>query len=245
MFLNHMATSDSEHVNKKNKRCLEEETKRSDDNDSDFSLKTLLNNANFYPSEEFIQTLRKMKLDDWLVVPDDIISAIGYKYSCKKSAHHRGNCFKFIKKSIDSSDFKTTLTNQIVQGTKYKTRKVKLEMKVGALFKLIQLTVHLREESKTQNKHYLYVLHNPWFLNKGPNVYKVGYTTNLQTRVKGDHTMFLSKSTILYSIEVPSRRHEWILHNTLKEYRITEDREFFDHPLEEIKKCMDACAAAL
>ena len=80
------------------------------------------------------------------------------------------------------------------------------------------------------------------FLHYGYNVYKIGYSTNVDRRVTDYATGYIEESQIVYSKEVVSRECETQLHKLMDTYRITPNREFFDCPLDRIKQFIETLA---
>ncbi len=83
---------------------------------------------------------------------------------------------------------------------------------------------------------YLYILHNDVYKQYGCNVYKLGRTVNLKNRMGNYTTPFINKSEYLYvsTLFKDCIKAERILFYLLRKYRIRQQREFFDLPLENI-----------
>jgi DNA-directed RNA polymerase subunit RPC12/RpoP len=91
---------------------------------------------------------------------------------------------------------------------------------------------------------YIYVLSNAAF---GANLFKIGKTTRHPTRraielFRGSSGI-PKKFKVVYQREFPDcHKAEGEIHRILKRYRLGWDREFFELPLEEIKKIIDDVA---
>ena len=99
---------------------------------------------------------------------------------------------------------------------------------------LLIKTRQIRTNKTEIEKHYIYVLHNPVFLHYGPNVYKIGYSKNVERRVRDYITFYIDEPEIVYRKEVTSQDCETQLHRLMDAYRIKKTREFFDCPLQKI-----------
>ena len=99
---------------------------------------------------------------------------------------------------------------------------------------LLRKTHNLRAKQNQTEKHYIYVLHNSMFLHHGPNVYKIGYSKNIERRVQNYTTSYIDDPEIVYCKEVASQECEKQLHRLMDAYRIKKTREFFDCPLPKI-----------
>ena len=77
------------------------------------------------------------------------------------------------------------------------------------------------------------------YLHHGPNVYKIGYSTDINRRVTDYTTSYIDEWTIVYSKEVTSKECEMRLHKLMDVYRVKPNREFFDCPLEHVKRFID------
>jgi hypothetical protein len=87
-------------------------------------------------------------------------------------------------------------------------------------------------------KGFIYCLYNPSFKNYGKNVYKLGKTKNLASRLANYTTGYIDKSEyIITSIQLNNKHvAENILFEELKSYRINIKREFFDCDIKIIKE---------
>ena len=86
---------------------------------------------------------------------------------------------------------------------------------------------------------YVYVITAPMFSFYGKNVYKIGYTENLRKRMQA----FISIPGIcyIYTKAVHSIAAEQKVHSILCPFRLFDDHELFDAPLELIKDSIDIC----
>ena len=96
---------------------------------------------------------------------------------------------------------------------------------------LLVQTRNLRTKKIKTEKHYIYVMHNPLFLQYGPNVYKIGYSKNVERRMHDYFTSYIDEPEIVYRREVVSQDCEKQLHRLMESYRVKKTREFFDCPL--------------
>ena len=71
------------------------------------------------------------------------------------------------------------------------------------------------------------------FLHYGPNVYKIGYSKNVERRVTDYETGYVEPSTVVFSKEVPSKQCERKLHKIMTEYCI------FNCPLSRVKQFIE------
>jgi len=80
------------------------------------------------------------------------------------------------------------------------------------------------------SKGYLYCLYNEMFQFYGDNVYKLGNTNNLKTRLHGYTTAYIQESTYkLTSSLLPDKElAEMLLFDYLHEFRVNQNREFFN-----------------
>jgi hypothetical protein len=87
------------------------------------------------------------------------------------------------------------------------------------------------------NTGFIYCLYNPFFKSYGENVYKLGKTNNLNTRLSGYTTGYIDKSEyILTSAKLSDKNlAEKLLFTELKKYRIKDNREFFKCDIKIIK----------
>ena len=91
------------------------------------------------------------------------------------------------------------------------------------------------------NAGFIYCLYNPFFKSYGENVYKLGRTNNLNTRLGGYTTGYIDKSEyILTSAKLSDKNlAEKLLFSELEKYRIKDNREFFKCDIKIIKKTFD------
>jgi hypothetical protein len=91
--------------------------------------------------------------------------------------------------------------------------------------------------NKENNQGFIYCLHNPTFKYYGDNVYKLGKTNNLKSRLAAYTTGYVEKSEyILYSSILNDKDlGEKLLFKELDEYRINNNREFFKCDINIIK----------
>lgn len=86
---------------------------------------------------------------------------------------------------------------------------------------------------------YVYVLYNPIYDRYG-EIYKIGQAKNINERLKSYSTSYPEESEIKYYIKHPYYKEiERLVHLTIKEYRMYDNREFFDCSLELIKETID------
>ena len=84
---------------------------------------------------------------------------------------------------------------------------------------------------------YLYCLYNPMFKQYGDNIYKLGRTIDLEKRTNGYRTGYIEEPVYKYVSQrkfKDSRDAEAVLFYLLKDYRIVNKREFFNHNLDAI-----------
>lgn len=95
--------------------------------------------------------------------------------------------------------------------------------------------------SKDVLSGYLYILYNDIYKSYGPNVYKVGRSVNLKNRMNSYTTPFLDKSKYLYTSRKfeDSVKAERVLFYIIRSYRIKDQREFFNLPLDSIIKSIN------
>lgn len=81
--------------------------------------------------------------------------------------------------------------------------------------------------SSANNEGYLYIVHNPIF---AKDVYKLGRTNNLKTRLRSYVTGYIEPSKYLYTTKMFTDcvKAERILFFLLRNNRIREQREFFE-----------------
>ena len=115
-----------------------------------------------------------------------------------------------------------------------------LEMTRSAYDDILLKTRELRTKKTKKVRHFIYVLHNPMFLYYGPNVYKIGYSKNIEQRLIGYTTSYPKKSTIVYSKEVANQECEPRLHKIMDAFRMEPNREFFDCPLSQVKEFIES-----
>ena len=169
--------------------------------------------------------------DQWIHITDEMIVDVGYSDKAHRGKN-RCNLFGQLKRHfIKDEDYRIKHV-----GTHHK---YKLEMTQSAYEKLLRRTDRLRDTAKPNVPCFLYVLHNPVFTYYGPNVFKIGFSSD-PSRCKNDGaSMLLEESTIVYQKEVPSKGYERKLHKLLAKYRLKSTREFFDCSLDMIKDVMD------
>jgi hypothetical protein len=86
---------------------------------------------------------------------------------------------------------------------------------------------------------YVYVLYNPIYDSYG-EIYKIGQAKNINDRLKSYSTSYPEESEIKYSIKHPYYKElEKVVHLTLKEHRMSSNREFFKCSLDIIKYTID------
>ena len=165
----------------------------------------------------------------WIRVSDEMINNIGYNKSKSNKSINRSHLFRLVKKNY-KKDNEYKLTFEKVN----KNNKLKLEMTQTCFDDLLRKTHDLRNKKQKTEKHYVYVLHNPMYSYYGPNVYKIGYSANIERRVTDYATSYIEESTIVYYKEVLSQECEPLVHKVMDVYRIKANCEFFDCPLEEV-----------
>ena len=177
--------------------------------------------------------------EQWITLSDETIKNMGYA--------NKSVLIRLIKQNINTCDFRITKVtikrtdsgSMGYGGTRYKKF---ITIKPSAYEYLkSKAQSHLSVKEKKKNKlHFLYIIHNPMFLYYGPNVYKVGYSSDVERRVNDSPAFLLEKCTVLYTKQVSSMKDEKNVHAVLKKYRMRPDREFFDCPLELIKQAIDS-----
>ena len=172
--------------------------------------------------------------EQWITLSDETIKNMGY---ARKSV-----VIKIIKQNINACDFRITNVHVKRSGRGGPQSKKYITINPSAYEYLkSKAQSHLSVKEKKKNKlHFLYIIHNPMFLYYGPNVYKVGYSTDVERRVNDSPAFLLEKCTVLYKKQVSSMKDEKKVHAVLKKYRMRPDREFFDCPLELIKQAIDS-----
>ena len=86
---------------------------------------------------------------------------------------------------------------------------------------------------------YVYVLYNPIYDRYG-EIYKIGQAKDVKDRLKSYSTSYPEESEIKYSIKHPYYKEiEKVVHLTLKEHRMSNNREFFKCSLDLIKETLD------
>ena len=171
--------------------------------------------------------------EQWITLRDETIKNMGY---ARKSV-----VIKLIKQNINTCDF--CITELCVKTTGRGGHNKKYITINPSAYEYLKSKAqsHLSVKEKKKNKlHFLYIIHNPMFLYYGPNVYKVGYSTDVERRVNDSPAFLLEKCTVLYKKQVSSMKDEKKVHAVLKKYRMRPDREFFDCPLELIKQAIDS-----
>lgn len=97
-------------------------------------------------------------------------------------------------------------------------------------FAVDKLTVDNIAEIYKPRHGYIYCLYNKCFQYYGDNVYKLGTTNNLTRRMNGYITCFIEKSEYKHHSKqlIDCCLAEQMLFDELKQYRVTNDREFFN-----------------
>jgi len=93
-----------------------------------------------------------------------------------------------------------------------------------------QLVKNELKRQKTAKNGYVYVLSAPMFSHYGSNVYKVGYTEDLKQRMR--QFIGIPERRYVYTKEVDSMEYEQKTHALLCAFRLFDDHELFDAPLE-------------
>ena len=172
--------------------------------------------------------------EQWVTLNDEMIKEIGYS--------HKSRVIRLARASLKKSDFR--ITQLSVKGTGHGGRRHKkqINMTQSAYEFLVSKAKmhHFMKEHKKTGQHFLYIIHNPVFVHYGPNVYKVGYSTDVERRVTDRSAFLLEECTVLYKKQVSSMKDERKLHEILNNYRMRQNREFFDCPLDVIKEAMDS-----
>jgi len=92
---------------------------------------------------------------------------------------------------------------------------------------------------------YLYCLYNKCFDVYGESVYKLGFTKDLVSRMRGYRTCYVTPSVYLHTSREfgNSRQAESILFHLLRSRRVIKNREFFKVDIEKIKVMIDKMSA--
>ena len=93
-----------------------------------------------------------------------------------------------------------------------------------------QLVKNKLKRQKITKIGHVYVLSAPMFSHYSPSVYKVGYTEDLKQRM-GQFTG-IPERRYVYTKEVDSMEYEHKTHALLCAFRLFDDHELFDAPLE-------------
>jgi len=130
--------------------------------------------------------------EEWITLNDETIKNMGY---ARKSV-----LIRLIKQNINTCDFRLTKvtikrTDGVGMGYGGIRCKNKISIKSSAYEYLAsKAQSHQCVKEKKKNKlHFLYIIHNPMFLYYGPNVYKVGYSTDVERRVNDSPAFLLEK----------------------------------------------------
>ena len=176
----------------------------------------------------------EQKEQQWVTLNDEMIKELGYA--------EKHVLIKAVKRSFKKSDFR--ITQLSVKGTGHGGRRHKkqINMTQSAYEFLVSKAKmhHFMKEHKKTGQHFLYIIHNPVFVHYGPNVYKVGYSTDVERRVTDRSAFLLEECTVLYKKQVSSMKDERKLLEILNNYRMRQNREFFYCPLDVIKEAMDS-----
>ena len=170
--------------------------------------------------------------NSFIKLTDEMMSNVGY---CRLPCLYKCLRIKFV----ENTDYRFTQTAVFCSGVGSVRYKYVVEMTMTAYDRLLQMTYGLRNNKRKSENHYVYVLHNPMFLHYGPNVYKIGYSTNMDERIKSLSTGYVEDSVIVYYKEVVSQKCESKLHKMMNDYRMKCNREFFDCPLSLVKEFME------
>ena len=172
---------------------------------------------------------------EWIHISDDMINNIGYAKAKSNKSSHRSHLSRFIKNRYKHNieyKMKSVKVTRSTRGGAH--HKHEIHMTQTAYNDLLQKTHDLRVKPKHVKSHFVYVMHNPMYLHYGCNVYKVGYSENVDRRVTDYATGYVEESEIVYSKQVASRDCEMQLHKLMDSYRINPNREFFNCPLDRI-----------
>ena len=93
------------------------------------------------------------------------------------------------------------------------------------------------KKQKVPNEGFVYILSAPMFSYYGDNVYKIGYTENLKRRMK--QFIAIPERHYVYTKAVVSIDTEQKVHALLKPFRLFENEELFDVPLDIIIESID------
>ena len=198
------------------------------------------NTDKFNIPSKFLLTLNELPDNEWFVLTDDFIKAIGFKSSVSNPLANRSNLFSCVrKKFIKDEEYRIKDVKVNKHGRGGAWYKNNFEMTKSAYTRLLQITFELRINKKKRKNHFVYVLHNPMFLHYGPHVYKIGYTRDTNARIKSFSTGYVEPSKLVYYKQVTSKQCELKLHNMMSQYRLSANREFFDCPLPSIKHFME------
>ena len=177
-----------------------------------------------------MEAISETEHSTWIKITDDMIKNVGYKTKGRKG-HDRDNMFRYVKRTYNKdTQYKLTKSDS-GDHESCGRRKLILEMTRAAYDDLLIQTHNLRTKKIKTKKHYIYVMHNPMFLQYGPNVYKIGYSKNVERRMRDYFTSYIDEPEIVYRREVTSQDSETQLHRLI---RIKKTREFFDCPLQKI-----------
>jgi hypothetical protein len=99
--------------------------------------------------------------------------------------------------------------------------------------KMENLKIQNLNKNENYDPGYIYVMHNEQF---GKNVYKIGCSKNPNVRIKDFRTSYVNPPVLKYlSNKVDNKLEtEKIVFEKLKDYRIKDNREFFNLELKEI-----------
>ena len=172
--------------------------------------------------------------NSWIKITDDMIKNVGYQSKGRRKDNERTNMFTFIKKNYKKGTQYTLTKSESSEHDSGGRPKLLLEMTQAAYDDLLIQTHNLRTKKTTTDKHYIYVLHNSMFLHHGPNVFKIGYSKNVERRLHNYITFYIDEPEIVYRKEVASKDSEKQLHRLMESYRVKKTREFFDCPLQKI-----------
>ena len=177
----------------------------------------------------------------WIRLTDEMINNIGFKNESNRKVNHRSHLFYCVKSQfVKDEEYRLTVLKDPHHSGHGGHNKKVLEMTQAAYDTLLIKTYNLRNKKPKVEKHFLYVLHNPMYLHYGPNVYKVGYSDDVNRRLRDYKTPYLEDSTIVYLKEVSSRKCDARLRKLMKKHRMNPKREFFDCELSVIKKYINS-----
>jgi len=87
---------------------------------------------------------------------------------------------------------------------------------------------------------YIYILYNPIYKTYGDNVYKIGRSIDIYSRLKGFTTSYIEPSTVKFSLfSKYFIKLEKRVHKNLNRYRINLKREYFNCDLDLIVKTIE------